>query len=370
MKLEKITALNYKNLESISLQFSPRINILVGENGSGKTNIVDTIHYLSICKSLTGSTDGQTIRKGEDFFMIDAQFLNESHQTIENIVCSYKKGGEKVIKRDGKRYDRLSDHIGVVPIILISPYDSALINDAAEGRRKFINMLISQVDKEYLQSLIKYDSLLSQRNKLLKSQNSDFSNDYYEIIDMQLCEEAEKIHFKRKDFIESLSPKVAENHSIISLGKELVSLSYRSELNENDYAELLRQNFDRDRALGYTYSGIHRDDMIIKIDSSPIKRFGSWGQQKSLLIALKLAEFDMILSRRGRKPILLLDDIFDKLDTTRVAALIQLVSSDKYGQIFITDSNKTRIDTILEGVDIDFSLFSVCSGEVFGNYKL
>lgn len=364
MYLNKIGIINYKNIKSATLEFSSKINCLVGENGSGKTNILDAIFYSSMCKSLTGSTDGQSTNFEENYFMLDAQYLNDESDSLETILCSFKKGGDKIIKRNDKRYDRLSDHIGVIPLILVSPYDSALINDAAAERRKFMDVLISQVDKEYLFSLIKYNSLLSQRNKLLKDNNENFAADYFEIIDMQLCDEALKIKDKRTTFIELLSKHVGDNYAQISEEKESVSLSYRSELIENDYAALLIKNFEKDRALGYTYSGIHRDDMVIKIDSHPMKRFGSWGQQKSLLIALKLAEFDVIFQHRSVKPILLLDDIFDKLDMSRVESLLKMVYNPKYGQIFITDSNKTRLLNVLNNINSDFKLFTVEKGEV------
>ncbi|MEG1650001.1 MAG: DNA replication and repair protein RecF, partial [Rikenellaceae bacterium] len=274
-------------------------------------------------------------------------------------------GGEKVIKRGDKRCERLSDHIGVVPTILVSPYDSALINDAAEERRKFLNVLIAQVDRNYLQSLIRYNSLLTDRNKLLKSTDDETSIiELLDVIDFQLCECATQIHSKRSEFISMLSPAVSKAYEKISLGREDIQISYRSELSETDYASLLIKNFEKDRILGHTSSGIHRDDMVIKIGDHPIKRFGSWGQQKSMLIALKLSEFDMIYARSGIKPILLLDDIFDKLDMSRVEALLSLVYSEKYGQIFINDSNKTRLLSILHNINKDYRLFSVDSGIV------
>ncbi len=363
MWLKEIKIIGYKNLKGLSLEFSDKINCFVGENGSGKTNVVDAIYYSSMCKSLVSTTDNQNINFDDSFFLIDTLFQRED-RSPDVIVCSYKKGGEKVVTSSGKRYERLSDHIGVVPTILISPYDSALINSAAEERRKFINVLIAQVEKSYLQSLIKYNALITERNKMLKNEEMWQQNDLMEIIDMQLCDEAAKIHDRRKDFIDTLSPLVSENYDKISGGKEAVTLDYRSELNESSLTELLIKNRDRDRVLGYTFSGIQRDDMVVKIDGNPIKRFGSWGQQKSLLIALKLAEFDMIVKRKGVKPILLLDDIFDKLDTQRVESLLELVYSPKYGQIFITDSNKTRLTTILNNINSDYKLFNVINGEV------
>ncbi len=363
MWVEEIKIIGYKNLRGLSLGFSNKINCFVGENGSGKTNVIDAIYYSSMCKSLVSTTDNQNINFGEIFFLIDVLFRRDD-SSPDAIVCSYKKGGEKVVTSGGKRYERMSDHIGVVPIILISPYDSALINDAAEERRKFINVLIAQVERSYLQSLIRYNTLIGERNKMLKSPEMLAQTELMEVIDMQLCDEATKIHNRRKEFIEMLTPLVSDNYDKISGGKESITIHYKSELNDNTLSELLIKNHDRDRALGYTYSGIQRDDMVVKINDNPIKRFGSWGQQKSLLIALKLSEFDMIQERKGVKPILLLDDIFDKLDMNRVEALIGLVNSPKYGQIFITDSNKTRLTTILDKVSSNYKLFNVDGGEV------
>ncbi len=341
MRLKQIAAINFKNIFDAKIELSDKVNCFVGINGSGKTNLLDAIFYTSMCKSLTGSTDGQTTRFGEEFFMIDAEYVNNNSGSHENIVCSFKKGGDKIIKRNGKRYDRLSDHIGVIPIIVISPYDTALINDAAQERRKFLNVLISQIDKDYLQSLIKYNSLLAQRNKLLKVGEVGFSSDYLEIVDMQLCEEAVKIWRKRGEFIEMLAPQVVANYEKISGGREEIALQYRSELDEGDFAALLIKNFERDRALGYTYSGIHRDDMVIKINSHPLKRFGSWGQQKSLLVALKLSEFDMIFQRRGVKPILLLDN-YDSFT-------YNLLHEDKelgYKEVDVFRNDKISLDEI------------------------
>lgn len=364
MLLEEINIINYKNINSLSVSFSPKVNCLIGENGSGKTNILDAVYYTSMCKSLVSTTDNQTINFDKDFFMIDALYQKTGAGSSDRVVCSYKRGGEKIVKRGDKRCEKLSDHIGVIPTILVSPYDSALINDAAEERRKFLNVLIAQVDRGYLQALIRYNSLLADRNKLLKSIEDPSSKELLEIIDFQLCDCATQIYSKRNEFIAKLSPSVSDNYEKISLGREKVELTYKSELHESDYSSILICNFEKDSALGYTYSGIHRDDITIKIEDHIIKRFGSWGQQKSLLIALKLSEFDMIYQRSGIKPILLLDDIFDKLDMSRVESLLQLVYDDKYGQIFITDSNKTRLLSILHAINKDYRLFSVDKGVV------
>ncbi|MFI3314097.1 MAG: DNA replication and repair protein RecF [Rikenellaceae bacterium] len=364
MRLEQIEIIDFRNIKSLFLSFKSKINCFVGENGSGKTNILDAIYYASRCKSLTGATDGQCVNFEADYFMIDAKCVTQSSNSLEQIVCSYHKSLGKSIKRNDKRYARLSQHVGVLPVILVSPYDSALINDAADERRKFLNLLISQIDKNYLNALIKYNSLLQERNKILKLESGELDMTFFEVIDMQLCEQAAIIHSKRGEFIDILSGIVAENYAKISLGRESVSLSFRSVLNERSFDEILLSNFEKDRALGYTYHGVHRDDVVIKIDGHPIKRFGSWGQQKSLLTALKLSEFDIFYQRTAVKPILLLDDIFDKLDMSRVEALLKLVYDDKYGQIFITDSNKTRLISILEGIGDKVSIYGVDRGEV------
>ncbi len=363
MWLNEIKIVGYKNLKSVSLEFSEKVNCFVGANGSGKTNVVDAIYYSSMCKSLTTTTDRQNVHFDDSFFLIDSIFQRED-SSPSVIVCSYKKGGDKVVTSGGKRYERLSDHIGVIPVILVSPYDSALVNDAAQQRRKFIDVLIAQIDRGYLQSLIRYNALITERNKMLK--NPDYLNAYelFEVIDMQLAEHATKIYNSRNEFIAKLQPLVADNYDKISGGREQITLTYKTELHEYNFEELLERNIERDRILGHTYSGIHRDDMVIKINDNPIKKFGSWGQQKTLLIALKLAESDMIHQRMGVKPILLLDDIFDKLDMNRVESLLSLVYSSNHGQIFITDSNKTRLSQVLDKIDSNYRLFNVCEGEV------
>jgi len=357
--LKSIQLINYKNFASKSLDFDAHINCLVGNNGVGKTNILDAIFHLSQTKSYFNPISSQNVKHGEDFFMIEGLFTNKERE--ESIVCSYKNTKKKVIKRNGKAYERFSDHIGSIPLVIISPIDRDLITEGSDTRRKFIDHVISQSDKLYLQDLIHYNKLLSQRNALLKyfAKNRSFDADTLAIYNEQMLAYANRIFEKRKSFVNSLIPIFAKHYKTISNGDEAVSMLYKSHLNDHNFADLLVDRLAKDRILQYTSAGVHRDDLNFTIDGFPIKKFGSQGQQKSFMIALKLAQFDLIKKQVKRTPILLLDDIFDKLDDERVAKLINMVHGERFGQIFISDTHYERTESVVKNTHQSYKIFNL-----------
>ena len=362
MYLQHLSVVRFKNIAEAELDFGPKLNCFTGDNGTGKTNLIDAIHYLSLCKSAFNLTDGQCVCHEADFFMLDGRFtVGESR---EQIACGFKKGGGKVLKRNGKEYEKLSEHVGLLPVVLVAPSDTALIHESGEDRRKYLNSLLSQLDKTYLQALIKYNRILAERNKLLKQPSVAGFGDILEVLDLQLADLGTTIHGKRQALIDALAPVIRDCYAALAGdGAEEVEIAYRSELTETPMNELLKNSFERDRLLQHTTAGIHRDDLRMKIAGYPLRKYGSQGQQKSFLVALKLAQFEIIERQCRYRPILLLDDIFDKLDRQRVERLIRLVSDDRFGQIFVTDSNKVRLDGILDGLSRDYKLFTVRGGE-------
>ncbi len=363
MFLKKLSVIGFKNIGQAAMEFSSRINCFVGDNGAGKTNVVDAVHYLSMCKSAMTMTDSQSIRHGDEFFVLDGEYLSSAGRK-EGIVCSFKRGSGKTLRRNGKEYDKLSDHIGLIPIVIVSPSDSFLVSDAADERRRYLNAFLSQLDKEYLSAIMRYNHVLGERNRLLKSSEGLPSVDLMEVLDMQLCSFGETVHRKRAALIERLAPLVAEYYRVLSDDREQISLQYQSEVTGRSFAEVLEAAREKDRINQFTTSGVHRDDMKMKIGGYPLRKYGSQGQQKSFLIALKLAQYTIVAEEKGEKPILLLDDLFDKLDLQRVEKLIGLVSQEDFGQIFITDCNKLRLEGILERSGQDYALFAVENGEV------
>ncbi len=363
MYLKSLNLINFKNIAEAHLDFSPSINALVGDNGAGKTNIIDAIHYLSLSKSMVVMTDRQSVRHEQPFFVIDGAFQTDE-QRQEGVVCSFSRQqakGVKTLKRNGKEYERLSDHVGVIPVVVVAPQDISLVYDGAEERRRFLNSFISQLDSTYLNSLIRYNATLSQRNTLLKHRPEE---SMLQIYDQQLLQSAEVIYNKRAEIIAEMQPLVEEYYNILSGEKESISLSYSSQLSEAPYTTLLLDSRDRDRAVEYTTVGVHRDDLDLKIEGFPLRKYGSQGQQKSYLIALKLAQYRIVAERRKERPILLLDDLFDKLDRTRVEQLLTIVSAEDFGQIFITDCNRTRLESILSTTSTPYSLYEVEGGEI------
>jgi len=358
MYLRKLALLNFKNIAQGELTLCPGINCLVGDNGAGKTNFIDAVHYLSMCKSAFGMTDGQTIRHGEEFFMAEGAYTTDAGKS-EQIVCSFSRKGGKILKRNGKEYERLSEHVGLIPTVVVSPADSTLISDAADERRRFLNAFISTLDRAYLHALVRYNSILAERNRLLKMQPDETMLSIY---DQQLIEQGELIHARRKAYVEQLQPRVAQYYRQLSDDREQVELTYRSELNERPFGEVLQAARQRDFANEFTTSGIHRDDMVLRIGGYPLRKYGSQGQPQSFLIALNLAQYTLLSELLHEQPILLLDDLFDKLDGSRVEQLIRLVSDAQFGQILITDCNPTRLRTILDRAEAAYTLYEVAQG--------
>lgn len=359
MHLKKITLVNFKNFESQSFDFEDKINCFVGNNGVGKTNVLDAIYYLSFAKSYFNPIATQNIKHGEDFFMIEGAYQLENK--TDTIICSLKRGYKKTIKRNGKLYDKFSDHIGLIPLVIISPTDRDLIIEGSDTRRKFIDTVISQANKSYLKAVINYNKVLTQRNSLLKyfAANRTFDALNLNIYNEQLKVYGEEIYSCRKEFLETFIPIFKKRYQSISNSNEQVNLRYDSQLNKLSLKELFENNIERDRMLQYTSVGVHKDDLIFEIENYPIKKFGSQGQQKSYLVALKLAQFDFMKTQNNLKPILLLDDIFDKLDDNRVAQIINLVNHDEFGQLFISDTHKDRTEEVIKKTNQSFKIFEL-----------
>jgi DNA replication and repair protein RecF len=365
MFISDLSVVNYKNLIQADLHFSAKLNCFIGKNGVGKTNLLDCIYYLSFCKSYFNLPDSQNIRHNEDFFILHGKY--DCQGEPEDIYCGYKNGNKKKFRRDKKEYERLSDHIGLLPLVMISPADSVLIQGGSEERRRFMDSVISQYDRQYLELLLKYNRALMQRNNLLKyfGANQIFEPESLEIWDEQLIITGEKIHLKRADFLEALLPVFQKYYEFISDKHEKVKLEYQSQMNDGDFRSMLKDSLQKDRSLQYTSVGIHKDDLDLKIGDYPIKRLGSQGQNKTYLISLKFAQYDFISSVNQVVPILLLDDIFDKLDSSRVEQIVKLVSDNNFGQIFITDTNREHLDGIIrEAGGTDYNIFLVTDGQI------
>ncbi len=361
ISLQSLQLVNFKSYQELDLSLSSKINCFVGPNGSGKTNLLDAIHYLSLCKSYFTATDSLNIRHDDDFFLIQGEFNLD--ETNEFISCGFKTGQKKVMKRNKKTYDKLSEHIGLIPLIIASPSDAELVYGGSDDRRKFMDGAISQYNNHYLDSLIKYNKALAQRNSLLKdfARSGRTDMDMLEVWDSQLELYGTSIYQVRKEFIAELIILFHEFYQHISNGSEQVHLSYESQLDNASLDILLKQSVQRDLALEYTSAGIHKDDLVFSQDGYPMKRVGSQGQQKTLLVSLKLAELSLIRTKTGKQPILLLDDIFDKFDALRVMQLIKLVSGQTFGQIFITDTDRNNISTLMSEITSDFKIFETSS---------
>ena len=357
MFLKELHLLNYKNIDQQDFTFDSKINCFVGKNGVGKTNILDAIYQLAYTKSYFNPQAVQNIKHDEDFFVIDAAFNKESKE--EKITCSLKRGQKKVIKRNNKPYEKLSEHIGLIPLVMISPADSDLISEGSETRRKFIDGVIATSDNLFLNELLQYQKLIAQRNALLKyfAVNHVFDQDNLAIYDEQIIPLGNQIFEKRKNFLAQFVPIFKKYYTEISNGAEDVNLVYQSQLLEKSFDNLLKENLNKDRALQYTSSGIHKDDLNFEITDYPVKKFGSQGQQKSFLIALKLAQFEFLKQKSGAAPILLFDDIFDKLDASRVEKIVTMVNNDVFGQIFISDTHEERTETIVKQTHQSYKIF-------------
>ena len=363
MFLKRITILNYKNLEQVDLHFSKKLNCIIGKNGMGKTNLMDAVYYLSFCKSATNPIDSQNILHEREFFVIQG-FYETDTGDAEEIYCGLKRKSRKQFKRNKKEYQRLADHIGLIPLLMVSPSDSSLISGGSEERRRFMDIVISQYDRNYLDSLIRYNKALSQRNAMLKAE-SEPDPEVLKIWEDMMDQTGQEVYEKRKTFIDELVPVFQSYYSRISKGVETVSLSYQSDLERGRLGQTLQSCRQRDRLIGFTTCGVHKDDLTMQLGDYAIRREGSQGQNKTYLIALKLAQFDF-LKRTGSRttPIVLLDDIFDKLDADRVEQIVKIVAGDDFGQIFITDTNRDNLDKILQKTGGDCRLFTVTNGQV------
>src|SRR6056297_216993 len=357
MFLKHLSLVNYKNLDSASFEFDTKINCFVGNNGVGKTNVLDSIYHLAFGKSYFNPITSQNINHDADFFVVEGQF--EKQEREEQIIVSAKRGQKKVIKRNNKPYERFSEHIGFIPTVIISPADRDLIIEGSETRRKFMDGVISQSDNVYLNKLIQYGKINAQRNSLLKyfAANHSFDRDTLEVYNLQLRDLGQYIFEKRKAFLKEFIPIFNKRYADITKNEEQVDISYKSQLFDSPLASLLEANLQKDMALQYTSVGTHKDDLSFEIEGHPIKKFGSQGQQKSFLVALKLAQFDFIKAISKVNPILLMDDIFDKLDENRVAHIVDLVATDELGQIFISDTHDDRTEKVVKGTGQSYKMF-------------
>lgn len=348
------------------MAFSPTVNAFTGNNGAGKTNLLDAIHYLSLCKSYFNPIDSQQIRQDADFFMVQGAFDRNGQEEL--ISCSLKRNQKKQFRRNKKEYQRLADHIGLFPIVMVSPYDISIIIDGSEERRRFIDNVISQTDGQYLDELINYNKSLLNRNTLLKqiAETGKYDPLLMAVYDEQLVASGNRIFEKRRNFMDEFLPVFNKHYQYLAENAEQVELLYDSQLLHGDFQELLKKNLEKDRVLERTTTGIHKDELGFSIHGLPLKKFGSQGQQKSFLIALKLAQYSFLQTKKGFKPLLLLDDIFDKLDDKRIQKLMQMVSHDDFGQIFITDTSRSRIETIFDQIGVKVRIFEIEKGALVG----
>lgn len=363
MILENISIINYKNIKGVNLDLSPKINCLIGHNGVGKTNFLDAIYYLSFCRSANNPIDSQIIMHDENFFMLEGNYRTEQGD-IENIYCGMKRGTKKHFKRNKKEYKRLSQHIGLVPLIYVSPSDSSLIEGGSEERRRLMDVVISQYDHSYIELLSNYNKALQQRNALLKMEEEPDSS-LLDIWEQEMARNGELLFQKRLAFVDELVPVFQQIYQQISGQREIVSLRYISHCQRGPLLDVIQRDRFKDRAVGYSLHGVHRDDLEMLIGDFQMKREGSQGQNKTFVLALKLAQFDFLRRTSSTTtPLLLLDDIFDKLDAQRVESIVQLVSGDNFGQIFITDTNRDHLDKILSKSEGEYKIFTVEGGDI------
>ena len=357
--LKKLTILNYKNILQKDIEFSANINCFVGDNGTGKTNLLDAIYYLSFTKSYFNHVDNQNITHGEEFFMLQGEYQKNSKP--ETIHCSFKRGKKKIIKYNQVKYKRFSDHIGIIPVVIITPDDNKLILADSKERRIFIDTIISQYNSEYLNNLIKYKRVLAQRNQLLKNfaERNNFSQQSLSIWDEQLVSLGNKIFAVRNSFITDFVPIFQKYYKYISNQTEFVSIKYKSQLKDTNFTKLLDMTLAKDRILQHTSVGIHKDDLIFTLQEYPLKKIGSQGQQKTFLLSLKFAQYELIKKFLKINPILLLDDLFDKLDATRIEQIVKLVADNNFGQIFITHTNIQRLENILLKINTEYKILNI-----------
>ena len=357
--LEKIVISDFRNIELQDLEFSPNVNCISGNNGEGKTNLLDAIYYLSMTKSAFSTSDKFNFRHGVDEFSLSGTYRMENGLS-SRFSMKISSKGDKKLRRDDKSYNKVSDHVGALPIVMVSPADISLVSESGEERRRFVNAVLSQMDREYMSAMQQYNRLLLQRNRMLKEMYPDRS--LLEVIDMRMSALADPIYEARRKFVEDIRPVVSQYYKDVSGGSELVGIEYDSELSKASLDMLLEASYEKDRIMKYTTSGIQRDDFIFTMNGHPIRRYGSQGQQKSFLVSLKFAQYEIMKRNYGFAPILLLDDVFDKLDMGRISNLLQMVASNDFGQIFITDSNKVRMSGIVDRLTQDRAYYETVSG--------
>ncbi len=364
MILQSLSLVNFKNYTEAKLDFVPKINCFAGNNGTGKTNILDAIYYLSFCKSFANPSDVQNILFEQDFFVIQGNYQIKDQK--DQLYCGVKKGSKKVFKRNKKEYERLADHIGLYPLVLIYPGDVNLIYGGSDERRKFVDGVISQFNKEYLFHLIEYNKALLQRNTLLKTfaEKRYFDERSLEIWDEQLIIKGKYIYAERSRFFRDFKPVFEENHAKLTGNADKIDIGYESHLNDSEFTKLLLQNRQKDRMAQFTTTGIHKDNLVFLLKNQPLKKFGSQGQQKSYVIALKLAQYQFIKTKKNSDPVLLFDDIFDKLDPDRVSMLINMVSTSEFGQVFITDTHAERLEGIFDQLETHSRMFTIETGKI------
>ena len=372
MILEKLTLLNYKNIAEATLELSPKMNCFIGRNGAGKTNVLDAVYYLSFCHSASNPVDSQVVRHGQEFLMLEGTYACDQRLSAADISgdqrltisCGMKPGQKKHFKRDKKEYRRLSEHIGLIPIVMVSPDDTSLIGGGSEERRRLMDVVIAQINHTYMDALSRYNKALQQRNILLK-QETEPDPEIISIFEEQMAQAGEEVFRQRTLFAERLTPLFQQFYKRISGGHEQVSLNYVSHCQRGPLLEVIQRDRWKDRAIGYSLHGIHRDDIEIMLGERPMKREGSQGQQKTFVISLKLSQFELLKQATQTTPLLLLDDIFDKLDAQRVEQIVSLVSGDNFGQIFITDTNREHLDQILTVSSHDYNIYNVNDGEIY-----
>lgn len=363
MILSQLSIINYRNIRAANLSFSPNVNCLIGHNGEGKTNLLDAIYYLSFCHSSFTNIDSQVITHDQDFFVIEGNYLTESGEA-ESVYAGMKRGTRKHFRRNKKEYKKFSEHIGLIPLIFVSPSDSILVDGGGEERRKLMDMVIAQYDKRYLEALNAYNKALQQRNALLKMEPA-VDPALMEIWEAEMAQKGTVVYERRSAFVDEFVPVFQQIYQKISGEKETVSLRYVSHGQRGDLLDVIQRDRLKDLAVGYSLHGVHRDDLEMLINGYPMKREGSQGQTKTYVMALKLAQFDFLRRTSSQTtPLLLLDDIFDKLDSRRVEHIVDLVSGGSFGQIFITDTNRDHLDQILRSVSYDYKLFEVEGGEI------
>ncbi len=364
MFLQNIWLRNFKNYTEAQLSFETPLTCILGPNGSGKTNLLDAIHYLCFCKSYFNPVDSQNVKHNEDFFSLKGTFRKneESHQVFCNVV----KRKKKTVRRNGKEYQRLSDHIGRFPVVMIAPGDLVLITGGSKERRKFVDTILGQYDKQYLKSLMQYKKLIKQRNRQLKdfAKKGYFDRDLIASLDKQIVPRGQEVYETRQSFWKDFMPRFQQYYRRLSQNKESVDGQYRSPLQQDDFEALLDQQAEKDRHYQRTTKGVHKDDFKFLIEGYPLKKYGSQGQQKSFLYALKLTQYDLLKERTGASPLLLLDDIFDRLDHERVQRLLQIVLKAGIGQVFLTDTQAQRIGELLEPYSVDFEKRFIKHGEI------